>query len=605
MLNHRTGRSRAYRLNATDPACAAMAIAFSPRPAEGLKYPNIVQMAWARVQATPEGPAFRVKHQGAWRRKTWAEWWAAALAVGARLRNEHGVGKGTFVALVGPNGWEWVVWDLALAMVGAVSVALDPDCAPEAIAKQITATGCSVVIGAAPLLEAGVAGGSTGIPLDLAAVDAEVGASSTGAVSPPWVGQGLGLEDPLTLVFTTGTAGVPTPVVLSHRNFVYVSWAIRNVIPVDEEDEQLLILPLAHTFGRHLLWGAVKQGAVTAIATAQQPLLEAVLELAPTYFVGTPRIFDRIRRQLLTEMLGPNRLARQAFDIALEVGIEVSRYRERAEETPTALGLRGALADRALLSRVRAQFGPRLRFLVSVGGPLRRSTAAFFHGCGILLLEGYGSTETSGAVSVNRIDRFRLGSVGPPLPGCAIRQAEDGEILVRGPNVMMGYHRQPGRTAEAFAEHGWLCTGDLGEIRDGFLWIVGRKADRFTTQTGTEIVPQPIERRLEEAPEIAHAIVGLDAEGQLCALVALHRPEIDSWAAELGVVGVEYADLCEEPRVRRRLEQRLAEVNAERVAHDPIQRLVISRSPFSVASGEISRTGTVQRDKVWRQENLK
>lgn len=576
-----------------------MAIGFQPRPAEGLSHPNVVQMAFARVRRTPEAPAFRVRNGGVWRTIPWVGWWNAAVRRCALL-TEMGAAPGQVVALAGQSGLDWATWDLAIAMTGAMSMPLDDGRSPPQQRQLLDHAGCDIVIADAEACQGGVAAGRACLPFE---AEASGWSGDAGAeIAPfPLSAAELPPDGPFTLIYTSGVLAPPRAVALSHRNVVYESWALRNVIPVDEDDEQLLLLPLAHMFGRHLFWGAVEQGVTTALADPRAPILEVLQDVAPTYFAAIPNQFEALRRRILAELLGPNRLARQAFELALEVGLEVADARERVEELSTSLNFRWTLADRAMLSRVRAAFGPRLRFLLSGGGPLAESTLAFYHGCGLLLLEGYGSVETSGAISVNRADRYRRGSAGPPLPGCAVRIDDDGEILARGPNLMLGYHREPAATQAAMADHGWLRTGDLGELRDGFLWVHGRKQDRFVAPDGTEIVPQVLERQLERAPEISHAIVGLTPTGEVGVMIALERPEMDAWGTELGVQGLDPDRLARHPRVRHRIDERVDAVNRDLPEGARMHRIVVLPREVSASSGDLSPTGRLRRGTLWNE----
>lgn len=573
-----------------------MTTAFRPRPAEGLTYENVVRMAWERVSRTPEDPAFRAERDGVWVTVTWGQWWSHAGAIAQRLGAEHGVGPGSRVAIVGRDGVAWAAWELAIAMVGAVCVALPSSSSVAERRSWLDAADCRVV---ATDEEPSPQDGRTWLPMQ-ADLPWTVAAGTDPLPPPPELGPRLRLEDLATLVTTSGTTEDPRLVALRHRNLVYAAWALRNVLPAEAGDTHLLALPPSHTVARQLRWGAVEQGIVTAfVAPDETAVLGAVLALAPTFVSGGPALFERLRRRIFAELVGPNRLARHAFELALEVGAEVRQHHERADDLPGALALRWALADKTFLGRVRAYFGPRLRFALAVGGPLPLAVATFFHDSGVRLLAGYGAAETTGLVALNRPDRFRVGSVGPALPGWALHRADDGEIYVRGHGVMAAADDDLGPDGR-FADHGWLKTGDLGEIRDGFLWIHGRKRDRFTTASGIDVVPQRLEARLREITEIAHAVVGRDEDGQVRAVLALEPPELGSWGGDLGVLGVDHAALGRQPQVRERLRQRLRSLNETLPPGAPIVRFVIADRPFTESRGELSPTGEVRRSIVWR-----
>jgi len=563
---------------------------FVPRPAEGLNYENIVQMAYSRVLRTPQAPAFRYLRDGAWRTISWSQWWSRALQLAQELRDEHGVSAGTHVGLRGRNSIDWVLWDLAISLAGGVSVPIFAESHPEERRHIERGAGCTLVIGSE----------ATAPEIPIASASATPFRADDGPVSPP-LALAAGLESPWSVVYTSGTTGAPKGVVLAHRNIVHQAWALRCVLAFEAGDEQLLVLPLAHIFGRHLLWAAVEQGMVTALPDEAGSLVEHLVELAPTCFAGVPRMFEQLRQRMLAEVAGPNRFTRRAFEAALEVGTEARRLREQAQRYPTGLAVRLAVAERTFLGRARALLGSRLRFATTGGGAAPPDLLDFFHACGVLLLEGYGLSETTGAIAVNRPNRFRVGSAGPPVPGCEVRIAEDGEILVRGHQVMSHYREATAASSEPFAGEGWLKTGDLGELRDGFLWVHGSKRDRVRTATGLEVAPGPIERAFERAPEIAHAVVFATAGGELAALLALEEPQVGGWGAEEGILGVDYADLAAHPRVRDRLSQRLREVNATLPESAQIRGVITARRPFSVRGGELTPAYKVRRDALIAQ----
>ncbi len=459
-------------------------VAFVPAPAEGLNHPNVLGMFAARAKRTPDLPALRFKRHGIWRALTWRDWQRAGEALAAGFIARLGVQRGTRIALMAPTRVEWALCDLGIAMAGAVSVPIYPSATPEQAAHIVRDSGAEIAIVAdapqARRLRAAATGlqhvlvlddpGPTDIGLDLLQAEGEGQLARLRPVLTAIAAE-LGHADPFTFVYTSGTTGVPKGVVLSHKNFVYEAWAIKNVVAADRSDEQLMVLPLAHVFARHLLWGAVEQGAVTAFAPAASTaaLTTAFQEVAPTYMCAVPRVYDRFYNQILAEVQAGGVVVRAAFERCMEVGRKVSMCRQRGQSLPGALALKMNLADRLFFNKIKQQFGGRLRFFVSGGAPLRREVAEFFHAIGVLILEGYGLTETTGATHVNRPDRFRFGTVGPAMPGCELRIAEDGEILIRGPGVMQGYHGLPEDTAAALDEAGWLHTGDIGELRDGFL----------------------------------------------------------------------------------------------------------------------------------------
>jgi long-chain acyl-CoA synthetase len=408
----------------------------------------------------------------------------------------------------------------------------------------------------------------------------------------------LRLWDPMTFVYTSGTTGLPKGVVLSHKNIVYEAWAIKNVVPVDDTDEQLLVLPLAHIFARHLVWGAVEQGAVTAVGEGEAQLGANLVEVAPTFMGGVPRMYEKTYARIVRKISGSGRVTRRAFRLALDTGRKISALQQRGQIPPASLALRYAVAERAFFRQVQGLFGGRLRFFVCGGASLSQDIAEFFHACGVLILEGYGLTETTGATTVNRPDRFRFGTVGPAMPGCEIRIAPDGEILVRGNNVMMRYHELPADTQAAFDEQGWLRTGDIGELRDGFLRITDRKKDLFKTTAGKYVAPRMIEGRLRLRDGIAHVLVYGEGRPYAVALVALDAEAMMQRSDAEGLGCRTHDDLVVHPRVRQIVASHVDAVNATLARYEAIRRFAIVPRPFTVAGGELTPTRKVRRKVV-------
>ncbi len=590
-------------------------VAFVPAPAEGLNHPNVIQMFSARAERTPDLPALRFKRQGIWRALTWRDWFRASEAIAAALIGHLGVERGQRVAILAPTCVEWAVCDLAIALAGAVSVPIYPSVTAEQAAHILRDSGAvAAIVGDAgevsrlhrvgPALKYVVLEGTGEGSLDHLQAHGEAVLTGQRATLDT-IAADTTLADPFTFVYTSGTTGVPKGVVLTHKNLVYEAWAIKNVVAADRSDEQLMVLPLAHVFARHLLWGAVEQGAVTAFAPPVEPgasqtaaLAAAFQEVGPTYMCAVPRVYEKFYNQILGEIQAQGVMVGLGFEQAMEVGRKVSMCRQRGQALPGTLALKANLADRLFFTRIKQKFGGRLRFFVSGGAPLRREVAEFFHAIGVLILEGYGLTETTGATNVNRPDRFRFGTVGPAMPGCELRIADDGEVLVRGAGVMQGYHGMPGETAAVLDEQGWLHTGDIGELRDGFLAITDRKKDLLVTSNGKNIAPLPLEGRLELCEGIAHALVVGDARPYLAVLVALDVPAMQALARREGLHCRSVPEMARHPRVRQIVQGHIDAMNADLANFEMIRRYAIADSEFTEASGELTPTQKLRRREV-------
>lgn len=608
------------------PLMPAMASDLVPRPDEGPIHRNVVAMFAARVRRSAHQPALRYKDGGVWRTMSWAHWAEASRALAAGLLR-LGVARGERVALLSRTRREWVLADLAIAMAGAVSVPVYPSLAPDQARGILVDSGAVAIIvedadsladlaaararGELPLLRVVLAidplpahrdprgAGEADAGLAVRAFAELLGRAPTPdeAARLDALAAEVGPDDELTYVYTSGATGEPKGAVLCHRNMVYEAWALKNVVPLDHSDEQLLVLPLAHIFARHLLWATVEQGAISAFAEREDRIYANFIEIAPTFVAAVPRMYERAYAKVLYEASLRGGIAKAVLERALDVGRRASALRQRGEALPTALALQLSLADR-VLRRIRERFGGRIRFFVSGGAPLPREVAELFHAVGLLVLEGYGLSETTGATHVNRPERYRFGTVGPALPGCEVRLADDGEILVRGPNVMLRYHERPADTAAAFDPDGWLRTGDVGELHDGFLRITDRKKDLLKTSTGKYVAPVMIEKRLELHEGIAYATVCGDSRPFVVALLGLDEEAMLARSDREGLGCHAYADLAAHPRIRQICQAHLDEVNAGLSRHERVRAFHIVPRPFTEATGELTPTRKVRRPVV-------
>jgi long-chain acyl-CoA synthetase len=570
----------------------------------------------ARVDAAAAAPGLRAREAGAWRPLSWAAWATAAREIAAGLW-ARGVRAGDRVAVLGESSIAWAIADVALAGAGVISVPLSPAsppaeldfvvrdagvralfCEPGSAARVTTLAGIDVV--------AALGGSEDPSTHDLVGWDElrEAGRralASDAVLRDRWerASESLAPTDPLTIVYTPGTTGVPKGVVVSHGNAVFEASALGRAVAIGTADEQLLSLPLSHVFARHLLWGAIEHGVVTSLgspATIERDLIE----VAPTFFACVPELLDRLHDRMDAAMRAG--IAGVAASAALDVGLRIARLRERGQEVPLALQLRHRVADRLVLAPLRARLGSRLRFVVCGGAALRPEIAAFFHAAGVLVLEGYGMTETSGAVCWNRPDRHRTGTVGPPLPGVDVRIADDGEVLVHGPNVMSGYLARPDDTAAAFlvddAGDRWLRTGDVGEMQDGFLRLTDRKRDVIKTAAGKVVAPQKIETRLCAHEGIAHAIVLGENLARVVALVDIDEAAMMKIAARENLGCRTRADLVDHPRIRRIIGEWIDEVNAGIARHEQVAAFALLPEPLRGHTGELTTMGRIRRRAI-------
>lgn len=593
-------------------------------------------MAHERVTRSPHQTAFFRQEGEGWQPVTWEQWWDQARCTARGLATRAEIDRGERIMLMCGPRYEWMVWELAISMLGAVSVPVDASAPVDEVGAVLRHAGCVAAVVEHPehlrviasalgpgdhdvrvvtYLEAHVdlassrGGGRVSladVPVMSAALlmssDLEDEGSEAHATADATERAGawstVGLEDNFSIVYTSGTTGTPRGVLLTHKNMVYESWAIKNSFAVDHRDLQVTFLPLHHIFSRHMVWAAVESGAVTGFCSDPGLLPRALEILRPTFFGGVPWTFEKMRSRLEQEVARRGPVARRQFAWGMRLGRRV-RAKEREGASVTRwLASRYRIADRVTLRRARQGLGGRLRFAISGAAPIRVDTLEFFHAAGVLVLEGYGLTETTGATHVNRPNRFRFGSVGLPLPGCEASLDEDGEILVRGHHVMAGYFDAPEATAEIIDGEGWLHTGDLGALDAGYLSVVGRKKELIITDGGKNIAPAALERTLRESPGIAEAVMVGDRRPCLIALITLDLDAMlpKAQVAKLGCTS--YHELVCHPEVRRWVAAAVETANGGRARAEQLRGFALLPAPLSRERGELTATLKVRRHQV-------
>jgi long-chain acyl-CoA synthetase len=402
-----------------------------------------------------------------------------------------------------------------------------------------------------------------------------------------------------TLIYTSGTTGLPKGVELTHDCWLYEAEGIDALKLLREDDRQYLWLPLAHSFGKVLEAAQLRIGFSTAVDGRVDKIVENLGKVRPTFVAAVPRIFEKIYNKVVTGAKEAGGAKWAIFSWAFDVGREVSRLRLAGREPKGLLALKHRVAHKLVFSKLEALFGGRLRFFISGSAPLNKALGEFFHAAGIVIAEGYGLTETSAATCVNTFENLRFGTVGHPLPGTQVRIAEDGEILIKGRGVMRGYHNLPEATAEALDAEGWLHSGDIGHIEDGFVKITDRKKDLIKTSAGKYVAPQMLERKLAVVcPYVSYALAHGDNRNFVSMLVALDPEALRKWAAAHGLGGKSYAELASSPEVRALIAPYIDKVNEGISSWEQVKKWTILPADLTLESGDLTPSLKLKRKAV-------
>jgi long-chain acyl-CoA synthetase len=581
----------------------------------------------AQARAHPSHVAARTRRGGDWEWTTWSELGDAASAVALALI-ERGIHRGDRVALMAVTREEWTVVDFAVVAAGAVTVPIYPTATTAQVSHLLGDSGAVLAVVQGPSELAAVRSALDAAPALREIVTFEpasneperrsggvrvtayrdlVSAGRARLDTPD--GRGVleerrkmtAPDDVATIVYTSGTTGPPRGVMLTQKALLSETRALLEVFPLGEEDEQLLLLPLAHIFARILVLLHAASGSRLAYADGPHRLARDLAEVEPTFFATVPRFLEKmyVVANESARAEGPLKAALWAW--AVDVGKEKAQRRVMGLRPRRLLSAQARYADKLVLARVRSAFGRRLRFVISGAAPLSRELAEWLLACGVTVLEGYGLTELGGASHVNRPGHFRHGTVGQPLPGYEARVAPDGEVLLRGPSSMKGYAGDEASTSLALDAEGWLHTGDIGEIDgDGFLSIVDRKKDVIVTAGGSNVAPQNIERLLLESPWLDQAVVLGDRRPYLVALVTLSEAACARWARERGRPA-ELESLTKDPELLALLELDVDGVNRKLASFETVKRFAVLPRPFSRETGELTELGKLRRDAIRAQ----
>ena len=572
---------------------------------------SIYSLLTERIKRTGEDTviAERKTAPGQWTKVTTGEFHKNVLSAAKGLI-AFGIGKGDAVTLFSTTRYEWGVLDFALAAIGAVNVPIyDTDSAAQA-ERILNDSNVKLaiaddrerfdrldsVIGRCPslkhilMLDANAMGALEGLGITVSNEELDERIASVRA------------DDLATIVYTSGSTGAPKGAELSHRNFVSItragSLALHEMI-LEDHPRLLLFLPLAHCFARFIQYASIaSDDGVVGYLPDTKTLLPDVRSFEPTYLLGVPRVFEKVYNAASRKagMGWKGRL----FLKAAESARDRSRM-QQAGEKPTMKQTAEHLSyEASVYHTVRGALGPRIRYVACGGAPLDVSLAHFFNGIGLPMIQGYGMTETAAPFAATRVTDNVIGTVGQPAPGSSVRISDDGELQVKGPNVFMGYHNLPEKTAEVFTEDGWLRTGDLASIDDeGRITITGRKKDIIITAGGKNISPAPMEDVINTCPIVAHAVVIGDGRPFIAALIELDAEMTRSWLASQNLdIDAPMSEIATNDAVRALVQQYIDKANGNVSRAESVRKFVILDEEFNQEDGTLTPSMKVVRPKV-------
>jgi long-chain acyl-CoA synthetase len=583
-----------------------------PRPAPG----TLNKLFFDAIAKYNRPDALQVKSGGVYKPISHAEASTRVFNL-ARGLQALGVKRGERVAILSENRPEWAIADFASLTSGLTDVPIYPTLPPDQIAYILKDSG-AVAIFVSNKLQAEkikeIRGQIPGIKnvigfdempslvdVSIAQLEKRGAEGKTAEAVDRYRNEALSVDpdDIATIIYTSGTTGEPKGVMLTHDNIFSNVAASRTKIPFEGNDTALSFLPLSHIFermaGHYLMWAT---GTSIAYAESIDTVPSNLQEVRPTLVLSVPRLYEKMYTRILETALTGGFLKRKIFFWARGVAERWATEKLAGKEPGALLSRQYAIAQKLVFSKLKARTGGRLRYFVSGGAPLSPEINKFFYAAGLVILEGYGLTETSPVISVNTPADFRLGTVGKAIDGVEIKIAGDGEILTRGPHVMKGYFNKPDATREALDSDGWFHTGDIGELRDGFLAITDRKKDIIVTAGGKNIAPQPLENKVKTNKYVAQAVMLGDKRKFPSMLIVPNFDQLEKWAMRRNIIWTDRAQLLRMPTIQAKIEQEVSQELAGAAHFEVPKKIGLLEHDFSIERGELTPTLKVKRRAI-------
>lgn len=576
-----------------------------------------------RVQATPDSDAiYYPDAQEDWKTLRWKDVGERVKAIACGLRAQ-GLGPEQRASIISNTRYEWILIDVAIGCARGATTTIYPSTTSDGV-SYILKDSESVIVFAEDasqikkllderakipevrrVVTLSGPGGHDGWVITLAELEEQ--GRAWDKANPGAYEEGIRSVEPdhiATLIYTSGTTGEPKGVVLTNECWVFEGEAMNNLGFLTPADKQFLWLPLSHSFGKVLEAAMIRIGVPTAIDGRIDRIVENLGKVRPTFVAAVPRIFEKVYNKVVSGAKEGGALKWKIFQWSVGVGREVSQLRQAGRQPSGLLAIKFGVADKLVFSKLRERFGGRLRFFISGSAALNRELAEFFHAANVLIVEGYGLTETSAASFVNRPDKFKFGTVGLGLPGVEVKLDPDtSEILLQSRGVMRGYHNKPEATAETLfsdASGTWLRTGDKGEIDpDGFLRITDRIKDLIKTSGGKYVAPQALEGNLKNKSTLIEQVLVHGNDRNFCsALLTLNEDNAKKWAAAQGKGEMSIAQLAADPALIAELQGAINALNEGLARYESIKRFAVLPTDFTIDGGELTPSMKVKRKVV-------
>ena len=558
--------------------------------------------------------AYRYKKGIDWKPVTWGEHQETCKKISKSLM-ALGIEKGDKVNILSQTRLEWIQVDIATVSIGAIIVGIYANNLPDDCAYIINHSDAVVLFVEDQEQLDKIFKVRNNLPdlKHIVIIDGESSGAEGVMTWQEFITKGINVTDNeflartvemrpgdvASIVYTSGTTGVPKGAMLTHENLVFTSWSVIQSILIEPHFETILFLPLAHVFARIIVYVCMQAAITVHIGESIEKAADNLKEIRPHFFASVPRAYERTYIKVTSSVQDAGGIKYRIFKWALGVGYAVSKSQQQKRPVKGLLAFKHKLANKLVFSKIQAALGGNIVYTISGAAPLNKVIAEFFHACGILILEGIGMTENTSFSNVNCYDNYKFGTVGQLGPEIEQKIAPDGEVLFRGKNVMLGYYKNPEETTDTIDKDGWLYSGDIGQIdEDGFLRITDRKKDLIITSGGKNVAPQRVEKNMLTSRYIGQVVVYGDQKKYLAGVVTLDQDQVKDWATKHGIPFSSWEELCKHSKVVELIDNEVQEKNKTLSSFETLKKVLIVPNEFSIDSGELTASLKIKRHVV-------